>query len=46
VALQRPPQGFELPDVWTRKQVCEAYVVMVFCRSCVPVAAHCRTSRA
>ena len=35
VALLHPPEGFELPDVRIQKQVGEADVVMVFCRSCV-----------
>jgi hypothetical protein len=33
VALLHPPEGFELPGAITRKQVGEADVVMVFCRS-------------
>src|ERR1017187_8802966 len=38
VALLHPPEGFELPDVRTQKQVGEADVVMVFYRSCVALA--------
>jgi hypothetical protein len=34
VAMLHPPEGFQLPGVRTQKQVGEADVVMVFCRSC------------
>jgi hypothetical protein len=35
VALLHPPEGFQLPGVIPRKQVGEADVVMVFCRTAV-----------
>jgi hypothetical protein len=38
VAILNPPEGFALPGVIARKQVGEADVVMVFCRSCAALA--------